>query len=160
MNTIAHPVQTVHAVTTTPSGDRIYTVITPANRFDTVHPTEQFDSAQEVFAVYPEFEPEPEPPAPPVNIDALRAQLWQSFDTYARKQTDDNSRVSISLIATNPASTEQQLARATEWGQWWASLWQVYAVKRAALIDTLAMPETDFEAEVGAAPYNIWEIAE
>jgi hypothetical protein len=99
---------------------------------------------------------------PPViiDIDSLRAQLWQSFDRYAREQTDDNSRVSINLIAVNPDSTPQQRQRAVEWAGWWQQLWYVYAVKRATLLATSTMPTTDFAAEVGAAPWTIWEIAE
>ena len=99
-----------------------------------------------------------EPPVV-IDLDALRAQLWQSFDRYAREQTDDNSRVSINLIATNPEATAQQLTRAAAWAGWWSNLWAVYAVKKATLTATGTMPATDFATEVGAAPFSIWEIA-
>jgi hypothetical protein len=100
-----------------------------------------------------------EPPVV-IDLDTLRAQLWQSFDRYAREQTDDNSRVSINLIAVNPASSDRSRQRAAEWAGWWSNLWYVYATKRATLLATSTMPTTDFATEVGTAPWTIWEIAE
>ena len=156
------PDKTTHVVINLPNGTNIHLKLAQGSKFDCIHPTAQFLTEDEVFGAYPDLAPPQPPPPPPVIIDveAALSRLWHAFDTYARAQTDDNSRVSISLIAANPASTAQQLTRATEWANWWRALWTVYAVKRAALVTTEAVPVTDFATEVGTAPWTIWEIAE
>lgn len=87
---------------------------------------------------------------------ALISQLWEAFNAHAKAETDLNSRASISLILANPDSTAQQRQRATEWGQWWAALWELYGQKRAEIVAT-GEPVT---YELQSAPWTIWEIAE
>lgn len=100
------------------------------------------------------------PPALPIDMDKARRRLWESFNQWAESETDANSRTSINLITVNPQATPQQLERAQEWANWWQALWGVYAAKRESLVSTGTYPQTDFEQEVGHAPWNIWEIAE
>jgi len=87
---------------------------------------------------------------------ALIAQLWEAVNAHAEAETDLNSRASISLILADPDSTAQQRQRAAEWGQWWASLWELYGAKRAEIVATGAPVDYTLQP----APWTIWEIAE
>jgi len=93
---------------------------------------------------------------PQHNVTDLIAALWEDFNRYAVEQTDINSRSSISLILANPDSTAQQLERAAEWGEWWASHWTLYGQKRAEIVSTSAPVTYTFTH----APWSIWEISE
>lgn len=92
-------------------------------------------------------------------INSLLKQLWTNFNDWAEKEMDSNSRHSINLMINDLTTTQIQLNKINEYGEWWRNLWNIYASRKAQLMT--GDENTDLDpSEVGHTPYTIWEISE
>ena len=89
--------------------------------------------------------------------DQRISELWNHIDSFIRSQMDENARHSINLMLVNPATTEDQMQRLFDYGDWWTEMWTVhYAGARQIIMDGGTIDLTTLE--LPECPYTIWEI--